>query len=119
MARKKKYNKSRRDLFCYGCASSNDDGGFPGEPEFMNTVFSPCHMCIRNPDVQERVDFGEPLLSTQFPDGSHPVALPMDLYCPQDMWDQHAQWQNEAVERETLKQVKADIEALKREYGLD
>lgn len=82
-------------------------------------MFSPCHMCLRNPDVQDRVEGGEPLLSTQFPDGSAPVALPMDLYCPQDMWDQYHRWVDEAVERETGREVKAEIQKLKEEYGLE
>lgn len=118
MARRKKYNKSRRDLFCYGCTFSNDDGGFPGEPTFSIHAI-PCHMCIRNPDTNQRVEDGEPLLSTTFPDGSRPVCLPLDCYMPQDMWDQHQHWVDVEVERETLRQVKQDIAELKKEYGLE
>lgn len=81
--------------------------------------FSPCYMCLRNPQVNELVELGEPLIYTEFPDGSKPIALPMDLYCTQDMIDQHEVWMEDAIERETQRDVRDQIEKLKREYGVE
>jgi hypothetical protein len=118
VAKRRKYNKSRRDLFCYGCSFSDDDGGFPGRPEFGRAL-SPCLFCMRNPEVEHRVEIMEPLEQTVWPDGTTPTALPMDCYCPEDMYDQFHKWLTDAIEDATQAQLKADIAELKREYGIE
>lgn len=120
MPKRKKYNKSRRDLFCYGCAFSKDDIGFPGKPGLDQLgVFSPCHLCMRNPAVQFLIDGGDPLHYDCWPDGSAPVALPMDCYMSADMLDQTEFWQEQAVEHATQSQLRNDVQAIAKEYGID
>jgi hypothetical protein len=74
---------------------------------------------MRSPDVQERVQYGEELEATEWPDGSNPVALPMDCYISADMLDQTNVWAHLMVENATKSQLRKDVTAIAKEYGVD
>lgn len=70
--------------------------------------------------MQSLIEVGEPLLYTQFPDGSEPVnGLPMDLYCTSDWLDQMNYWQERAVEIATQSQLRGEIVSIASEYGIN
>lgn len=118
MPRKKKYNKSGTGLFCTGCMCSDDDL-LPGKPMMFMGQFMPCAFCIRNPDVQDRLAHHEPLLFTEFPDGTKPHALPLDCYMTQDMFDHYEIKEAAAIEDATQQSLRDAVAHVAKEYGVD
>ena len=69
--------------------------------------------------MQERIQYGEELEATEWPDGTKPVGLPMDCYISADMLDQTEMWTHLEVEKATNSQERKDVSAIAKEYGVD
>lgn len=98
---------------------NSDDDTLPGKPMTFMGKFMPCAFCMRNPDVQDRLTHGDPLLFTEFPDGTKPHAIPLDCYMTQDMHDHYEIRQTAAVESATQSQIRNAVSEIAREYGID